>query len=145
MARKSQNKVAADRRISSGHKMVVAQMTQHLGPLPHPDIFAQYNQIVPGAAERILAMAEANAEHTRTLEREALSAQIHDNLQNHQEKRAGQWMAFSLVILAFVVAMFALKSGYPIAAGIIFGTTIVAILSAFLLSGTRKPTAKNDE
>lgn len=32
------------------------------GPLPHPDLFAQYDSVVPGAAERILSMAEQNLE-----------------------------------------------------------------------------------
>ena len=28
------------------------------GPLPHPDHFEKYNEILPGSAERILKMAE---------------------------------------------------------------------------------------
>lgn len=31
------------------------------GPIPPPDTLNQYNEIVPGAAERILCMAEDNA------------------------------------------------------------------------------------
>ncbi|WP_424946436.1 DUF2335 domain-containing protein [Candidatus Spongiihabitans sp.] len=29
-----------------------------IGPLPQPEDFAKYNQVMPGAADRILAMAE---------------------------------------------------------------------------------------
>jgi uncharacterized membrane protein len=38
------------------------------GPLPPPEILAQYNEIVPGAAERILKMAEEQSAHRRGLE-----------------------------------------------------------------------------
>ena len=35
---------------------------RHSGPLPHPDLFAQYDSVVPGAGERILSMAEKSLE-----------------------------------------------------------------------------------
>ena len=40
-------------------QIVIAQ--QFSGPIPPPDALAQYNNIVPGAAERILKMAENQA------------------------------------------------------------------------------------
>ncbi len=30
----------------------------HFGPIPHPQILARYDEILPGAAERILKMAK---------------------------------------------------------------------------------------
>lgn len=49
------------------------------GPLPHPKALQAYDQIIPGAAERILRMAEAEAEHRQEMEkrivREYYSAQ----------------------------------------------------------------------
>ena len=38
------------------------------GPLPHPDIMKGYDDIVPGAAERILKMAENQQNHRFKLE-----------------------------------------------------------------------------
>lgn len=38
------------------------------GPLPPPAILADYNAIVPDAAERILAMAERQNEHRISME-----------------------------------------------------------------------------
>ncbi|MBD0270576.1 MAG: DUF2335 domain-containing protein [Acetobacteraceae bacterium] len=48
-----------------------ATATLHMGPIPAPAEFGSYNEIVPGAAERILAMAEADAAHVRLAQRRA--------------------------------------------------------------------------
>lgn len=51
--------------------VVEAQMSSELfaGPLPHPKIFWQYEQILPGAADRILKMAERQSVHRQGIER----------------------------------------------------------------------------
>lgn len=40
----------------------------HQGPIPPPSILAAYDKIVPGSAERILAMAEKQALHRQGIE-----------------------------------------------------------------------------
>lgn len=50
--------------------------TIHQGPLPAPEDFAAYDQVVPGAADRILAMAEAQSAHRQQLERFALKTDV---------------------------------------------------------------------
>ena len=44
------------------------------GPLPPPDLLAKYERALPGLADRIVAMAEAEAEgdHRRALQKRAL-------------------------------------------------------------------------
>jgi uncharacterized membrane protein len=54
----------------NGHRKV--EMTRaelFSGPLPHPDIFAGYGNIIPDAPERILKMAEQEMEHRQGLEK----------------------------------------------------------------------------
>ncbi len=54
------------------HPSVVATATlreeRHSGPLPHPVILAAYEEIMPGAAERIFKMAERQSVHRQELE-----------------------------------------------------------------------------
>src|SRR2546423_387229 len=38
------------------------------GPIPPPDLIAAYDKILPGSADRIFRMAEAQAQHRQTLE-----------------------------------------------------------------------------
>lgn len=59
------------------------------GPIPHPIILRQYEQISPGAADRILAMAERQSQHRQELEREVVRSDITN------EKRG---MNYSLII-----------------------------------------------
>lgn len=47
------------------HSLVV-QATAFSGPLPPPQVLAQYESILPGSANRILSMAEKQSEHRRS-------------------------------------------------------------------------------
>jgi uncharacterized membrane protein len=61
-------------------------------PLPTPEELAAYERVAPGAAERILAMAEAQTRHRRELE----SAVV---LNNISSERRAQWLAFCLALV----------------------------------------------
>lgn len=50
----------------------VSQMEAWHGPLPPPESLKQYDAIVPGAAERILLMAEKEMEHRHQRENRTL-------------------------------------------------------------------------
>lgn len=67
------------------------------GPLPSAEEFEKYNQVLPGAADRIVRMAEQQQTHRHALEVRTTRAAI-------IEARLGQ-------IFAFVVAMTGLVGG----------------------------------
>ncbi len=99
------------------------------GPIPHPEIFRQYKEIIPDAPERILAVFEADSSAARLLPVQAIEAQKEDNRRAH-------WMAWSLVVLSFGLSLgFALLNKDELA-GITLGTTLVAIVTGFLQSRT---------
>ena len=50
------------------HAIIARHTLLHQGPLPHPAVLKQYNDVVPGAAERIMRMAEQQAIHRQDLE-----------------------------------------------------------------------------
>jgi len=50
--------------------------TRFSGPLPHPDILARYEQILQGAADRIISMAEAQSRHRQELEAKVIGSDI---------------------------------------------------------------------
>lgn len=140
MARRKHPKVAADSSGESvskivGHlpgtasvmqrvEQVISQQTSFQGPIPHPDIFRQYGEVIPDAPERILRVFEEDSKHAREIQMAALIAQKDDNGRLH-------WMAWSLVVMCFVLAMvFALLQMQTLA-GIVLATTIVAIVTGF--------------
>jgi len=55
---------------------IQAQMQQWSGPLPHPEALERYNQIVPGSAERIIAMAEDQHDHRIEIEKRVIESNI---------------------------------------------------------------------
>lgn len=46
------------------------------GPLPPPAQLAQFNEVVPGCAERIIRMAEQEGEHSREVQMRAVKATV---------------------------------------------------------------------
>lgn len=106
-------------------KVVVQHQEHWSGPLPSPDRLAQFNEVVPGAAERILAMAELEATHRREMERDALEAdaRIH---------RFGQVSAFTVALACIAAAVWLAMHGHDWVAGVLGGTTLTTVVLAFL-------------
>ena len=67
------------------------------GPLPLPEHLSEYERVSPGAAERIIRMAESQADHRRTTESKIIDAGIR--------------LASGGQIFAFVIGMTALLGG----------------------------------
>lgn len=65
------------------------------GPLPHPDFFQAYENTLPGAADRILAIAETQQQHRH----EQQSARLRSD--ESRESR-GQWIAFTVVLTGII-------------------------------------------
>lgn len=53
-----------NRTVVASHQSVMA----YSGPIPPPESLEKYNDIVPGAAERIIGMAEKEQVHRHTIE-----------------------------------------------------------------------------
>ncbi|MCM1065238.1 MAG: DUF2335 domain-containing protein [Eubacterium sp.] len=113
------------------------------GPIPSPDIMSGYEDIMPGATDRIIAMAEKQSGHRQSMEAIQVRAESRDSLLG--------------VIFAFMLGMGCLAAcvimviNVPNAAGAICGsvlgvTGISAIITAFL-QNTRKQNkeGKNSE
>jgi uncharacterized membrane protein len=54
---------------SPAQTTTVAVQAQFSGPLPPPEVLVRYNQIEPGFANRIMALAEGQSQHRQHLER----------------------------------------------------------------------------
>lgn len=106
------------------------------GPIPPPAILEQYNEIIPDAAERIIRMAEKNADHRQTMESAILEANIEAGKRKHKEITKGQLFGIISVLASFSIAAIALFLGNPATAATICGTTVVGLVTAFV-SGQR--------
>ena len=123
-------------------RAVVSQVIQEFsGPLPPPNVLKQYDIICPGAAERILSMAERQSEHRQNIENKMIKSEARDSF-------LGVVFAFLLGMSCLVVAAI-IVINVPESAGAIFGallgaTGIGSILAIFLRN-TRASYNKNNE
>jgi len=113
-------------------KVQTAQVATFSGPLPPPSLLQGYDDIQPGFAERIVRMAEGEADHRRQMEHKALDADIHSNHKDHTEIRMGQWLAFAIVIIMAGIGGYLAMHGKEIAGSVFGGPAIVSIVGAFL-------------
>jgi len=71
-------------------------------------------------------MAEQDAQHQRDISLKALDA-------NRCEIRRGQFLGFGIGIIAIAASIVAMVLGYPTTAGILGGTTVVGLVTVFVI------------
>jgi uncharacterized membrane protein len=118
-----------------------ASFQQFAGPLPHPDTLAAYEETLPGAADRILAMAERQAEH-----RQAMESKVIDSNCRSQER--GPILGFSLALVVAGLGGFLSYSGQEISGLVAMLVPLASIVAVFItgkLSGRKELKAKRSE
>ena len=103
------------------------------GPIPPPQVLQQYEHIVPGAAERILKMAETQSKHRQTMERNIVNANI-------SNEKKGLVFGFSIGLFAIIVGLICTLLGQPLPASFIGGGGVIGLVVVFVYgSKSRKP------
>lgn len=97
------------------------------GPLPHPSHMREYEEILPGSAERILSMAETEQNHNAGMEKTIVDAQIGD-------MKRGKWMGLGALLLLIGLAFYAGMNENNILAGILLGTGVLGVVSNLVAS-----------
>lgn len=103
---------------------------RYQGPLPAPRDLEQYERILPGAAERILRMAEKQQDYRIGMEIRSLKTAS-------RQVARGHWMAFILSIILIGVAVALIFAGHPTLGGVIFSTTVVGLAAVFITQSVR--------
>ncbi|MBN1806837.1 MAG: DUF2335 domain-containing protein [Sedimentisphaerales bacterium] len=101
------------------------------GPLPHPDILDKYNAILPGAADRIITMAEKQAEHRQNIERRQQTSETVLSF-------TGQLCALLFVLTTVIGASYCILRGQPWGGVGLGATGIVSIVYAFIRGHRQK-------
>lgn len=139
MNRQKRNAPSARKSPSLQHQQqpgISIQEHQYSGPVPPPEILSGFEQIIPGAAERILAMAEENGRHQREMEKAAIT------FASDTVKR-GQVYGLIIGILAFITCIVALLLGSESTAMTIGGVTIVGLVAVFVTGRSKKTRNSN--
>lgn len=84
------------------------------GPIPHPRHMREYEEICPGSADRLIAMAEVSITHAQDLQRSALDGDISD-------VRAGRLYGLIALVALIIAATFAMYTDHEVVAGLFLG------------------------
>lgn len=95
------------------------------GPLPAPEDFAAYKNVVPDAPERILAMAEKQQQHRIETERKIVDSNIKSSLR-------GQVLGAIMAIICLLCCVYLGIHGHDVLAGSIVAI-IVSVVTIFAL------------
>lgn len=107
-------------------RQIVSKSAYFSGPLPPPELLAAYEDVHPGLAERIVAMAEKEQTFGHEITRAALNAE-------NDEHRRGQHYALIGSIGAFLCSFGLGVVGATAAASVVGGATVVGLVTAFIL------------
>jgi uncharacterized membrane protein len=96
------------------------------GPLPHPDILAEYERILPGCAHRIMTAFENQSRHRMSLESHAVQEQL-------SQSGRGQILGGIIVFASLGIAAWMGFLGHEVLAGTLGTTTVVSLATIYFL------------
>ena len=108
------------------------------GPIPPPAVLADYDHVVPGSADRILAMAESNARHRREIE-----AKVVDS--NCRAQSRGQVLAFVLALTTIVAGSLLIYAGHEGKGFAMVVTAAGSLIGAYLWGRARQERERREQ
>lgn len=128
---------------SPNHQSVLKHIAFELreefsGPLPHPRHLAQYDLVLPGAADRILSMAEQQQKHRMSLEKKVVEADI-------KRSAAGQIVAAGIAVLAFGCGTFLISQGQDVTGLVTMLGPLAALVSVFFYAENKRRTERESK
>lgn len=126
---------------------VALQMKSHQGPLPPPEDFAAYEQALPGAADRIMRMAEKSLE-ARIHQQEVIGDCDKSRIRNDfVEAIIGQVFGLIVCIGLGIGGYELIQAGHDAAGGAFIGVPAVALVGHFIFGRikAKNAAAKGDD
>lgn len=107
-------------------------MTIYRGIMPDPESMQEYENLLPGFTERILAMTEEEGKHRRAIEKSIIAS-------NRVLALCGIASALLSVLVITALCFYAFYLGHPIQAAAIAIGVIAALAGTFLYRKQTKP------
>lgn len=112
----------------------LTRATAFVGPIPPPEVMAEYERTLPGLADRLVVSAERESEHRRALQMRAMRL-----------SELGLAAGFAIAMTAVMGGIYLVHEGSSVEG---MGSIIMAIASlvlVFLTRGRRNPLERADE
>ena len=95
------------------------------GPLPHPDHLRHYEATLPGAADRIIKMAEQQSAHRREMEALTVKSRL-------KAESKAQWLAAGITVLIVGGGLYVISLGHTLAGVSQVIVAVTAIVGVFI-------------
>ena len=115
-----------------------SMMQSFSGPLPPPEILKKFDEVVPGAAERIIKMAEEQSTHRKDLEKKVIESDI-------ARSKWGQVLGFAIAIAGLATSTLIAIYGSAIAGGIIGVGTLASLVGVFMYGATTRSKEREEK
>ena len=102
-----------------------SQEVVYSGPLPPPAAFQKYNEILPGAADRLLSMAERQSAHRQSLEKSVVDAGCSAQVR-------GQYLGFAIAMTVVLGGFTLIWNGKDAVGLSAIITSLVSLVGVFL-------------
>ena len=96
------------------------------GPLPHPDHFRKYNQIVPGSANRLLKMAEDDLKHIQDMQKS-------QDFTNKVATLGGLFAGWSIAIVCLIGSGYLIMNNHDVAGSVLGAGALTSLVSVFVV------------
>ena len=116
----------------NGNRLIARKEEFYQGAIPHPEHFARFEEILPGSADRILALTEREQKAAHESNQADLNFRdkvLASTVAENNKKQNTAVLALSLCLLTSLGLAY---QGADIAAGIVGGTTILGVVASFL-------------
>lgn len=119
-------------------RRIEARYESYEGPLPKPSDLQGYENIIPGAADRILRMAENQAEHRQFLEKTVVRG-------DSRRAFCGLWVGGFIAFSVLAGAVFLISTGHDIAGAVVGGLDIVSLAAVFVYGTVSRRTERTQK
>lgn len=104
----------------------IVMREQFSGPIAHPRHLREYEQIVPGSADRIIRMAEEQQHHHRSMDEKIVEAETRD-------RTLGMWLGGACFLFLITCALAtAVITDSEIIPGLFLGTAAIGGVGLFV-------------
>ncbi len=111
-------------------KAAILRQSSYQGPIPNPKLLKEFDNVLPGCAERIVSMAEQQSTHRMFLERTVV---VSDSRRANQ----GLWVGGFIALLFLIGSVFLIYNNHDWAGGTL-GTASLASLVGVFIYGTER-------
>jgi uncharacterized membrane protein len=116
---------------------VLAAKHSFSGPLPPPNMLAEYDTVHEGLANRIVSMAESEQQHRHQMENQSLRAAV-------TAESRGQHYALIISLIIIGGALYLIDNGKEIYGSILAGGTLTALAYMFITGKHKDATADKE-